>query len=188
MKLRKLAAALLVAALGMSLSAPALAADAADVRLTKVTQAVKAALALSDEYEEFYGEPEETVLGPVWSLSWSSEGKRLNVSATEEGKEALLKERDGLAKEAEEITRALIDAGAVQMGVDLAAAPSEEPDAAPDKEEAACDPEGEAAADPGEEDEEVGSFTLGKCRFCGREWGVTLEGSESARKSGIFRG
>lgn len=86
MKLRKLAAALLVAALGMSLSAPALAADAADVRLTKVTQAVKAALALSDEYEEFYGEPEETVLGPVWSLSWSSEGKRLNVSATEEGK------------------------------------------------------------------------------------------------------
>lgn len=100
-------------------------------------------------------------------------------TATEEVKEALLKERDGLAKEAEEITRALIDAGAVQMGVDLAAAPSEEPDAAPDKEEAACDPEGEAAADPGEEDEEVGSFTLGKCRFCGREWGVTLEGSKT---------
>ena len=100
-------------------------------------------------------------------------------TAAEEGKEALLKERDDLAKEAEEITRALIDAGAVQMGVDLAAAPSEEPDAAPDKEEAAHDPEGEDAADPGEEDEEVGSFTLGKCRFCGREWGVTLEGSKT---------
>lgn len=100
-------------------------------------------------------------------------------AATEEGKEALLKERDDLAKEAEEITRALIDAGVVQMGVDLAAAPSEEPDAAPDKEETARDPEGEAAADPGEEDEEVGSFTLGKCRFCGREWGVTLEGSKT---------
>lgn len=100
-------------------------------------------------------------------------------TATEEGKEALLKERDELAKEAEEITRALIDAGVVQMGVDLAAAPSEEPDAAPDKEEAARDPEGEDAADPGEEDEEVGSFTLGKCRFCGREWGVTLEGSKT---------
>lgn len=100
-------------------------------------------------------------------------------AAAEEGKEALLKERDDLAKEAKEITQALIDAGVVQMGVDLATAPSEEPDAAPDKEEATRDPEGEDAADPGEEDEEVGSFTLGKCRFCGREWGVTLEGSKT---------
>ena len=28
------------------------------------------------------------------------------------------------------------------------------------------------------EDEEVGSFTLGKCNYCGREWGVTLEGAK----------
>lgn len=31
----------------------------------------------------------------------------------------------------------------------------------------------------GEEDEETGSFTLGKCKYCGREWGVTLEGSKT---------
>ena len=29
-----------------------------------------------------------------------------------------------------------------------------------------------------EDDEEVGSFTLGKCKYCGREWGVTLEGEK----------
>lgn len=29
-----------------------------------------------------------------------------------------------------------------------------------------------------EDDEEVGSFTLGKCKYCGREWGVTLEGAK----------
>lgn len=28
-----------------------------------------------------------------------------------------------------------------------------------------------------EETEEVGSFTLGKCAYCGREWGITLEGA-----------
>lgn len=28
---------------------------------------------------------------------------------------------------------------------------------------------------PTEEDEEIGSFRLGKCKYCGREWGVTLE-------------
>ena len=37
-------------------------------------------------------------------------------------------------------------------------------------------PEGETAA--AEDDEEVGSFTLGKCKYCGREWGVTLEGAK----------
>lgn len=29
-----------------------------------------------------------------------------------------------------------------------------------------------------QEDEEVGSFTFGKCNYCGREWGVTLEGAK----------
>lgn len=32
------------------------------------------------------------------------------------------------------------------------------------------------------EDEEIGSFTIGKCKYCGREWGVTLEG---AREGGF---
>lgn len=45
---------------------------------------------------------------------------------------------------------------------------------------AADDPPGKeqpATQDP-PEDEEVGSFTLGKCNYCGREWGVTLEGAK----------
>jgi len=29
-----------------------------------------------------------------------------------------------------------------------------------------------------ETDEEIGSFTIGKCNYCGREWGVTLEGAK----------
>lgn len=32
------------------------------------------------------------------------------------------------------------------------------------------------------EAEEIGSFTIGKCKYCGREWGVTLEG---AREGGF---
>lgn len=41
-------------------------------------------------------------------------------------------------------------------------------------------PTGDEAKDPpaAQEDEEVGSFTLGKCNYCGREWGVTLEGAK----------
>lgn len=35
---------------------------------------------------------------------------------------------------------------------------------------------------PAAEDEEIGSFTIGKCKYCGREWGVTLEG---AREGGF---
>ena len=45
-------------------------------------------------------------------------------------------------------------------------------------------PAGEAATEnaAAEEDEEIGSFTIGKCKYCGREWGVTLEG---AREGGF---
>ena len=41
-------------------------------------------------------------------------------------------------------------------------------------------PAGDGEKDPpaAQEDEEVGSFTLGKCNYCGREWGVTLEGAK----------
>ena len=37
---------------------------------------------------------------------------------------------------------------------------------------------GEPAPHDPPEDEEVGSFTFGKCNYCGREWGVTLEGAK----------
>ncbi len=41
-------------------------------------------------------------------------------------------------------------------------------------------PAGDGEKDPpaAQEDEEVGSFTLGKCNYCGRERGVTLEGAK----------
>ena len=38
--------------------------------------------------------------------------------------------------------------------------------------------DGEKDTPAAREDEEVGSFTLGKCNYCGREWGVTLEGAK----------
>ncbi len=38
--------------------------------------------------------------------------------------------------------------------------------------------EGKPPAPPDTDDEEVGSFTTGKCNYCGREWGVTLEGAK----------
>ena len=86
MKLRKLAAAFTAAALSLSLAAPALAAEAADQRLTRVTLAVKGTLGIGDEYTEFYGEPDETPLGTRWSLSWKNEEGELSVTATDEGK------------------------------------------------------------------------------------------------------
>lgn len=63
------------------------------------------------------------------------------------------------------------DLSAYLEGIASAAAddpPAEEP------------PTGDEAKDPpaAQEDEEVGSFTLGKCNYCGREWGVTLEGAK----------
>ncbi len=53
MKLKKLLAAGLSVALGLSLSAPALAAEAADERLTRVALAVKGTLGIGEEYTEF---------------------------------------------------------------------------------------------------------------------------------------
>lgn len=86
MKLRKLAAALVAGVLSLSLAAPALAAEAADARLTRVTLAVKGTLDIGDEYTEFYGEPDETPLGTRWNLEWRSEDEELSVTATDEGK------------------------------------------------------------------------------------------------------
>lgn len=86
MKLEKLAAALTAGALTLSLAASALAAEAADERLTKVTLAVKGTLDISDDYTEFYGEPNETALGTRWSLSWNSDDEQLQITATDAGK------------------------------------------------------------------------------------------------------
>lgn len=86
MKLRKFVAALTGLALSASLCAPALAAEAADQRLTRVTLAVKGTLGIGDGYTEFYGEPQETALGTRWSLSWTNEEEELRVTATDEGK------------------------------------------------------------------------------------------------------
>ena len=86
MKPRRLLAALLTLGLSLSLSAPALAAEAADARLTKVTLAVKATLGVDDGYTQFYGEPAETALGTTWSLRWSDDTRSLTVNATEAGK------------------------------------------------------------------------------------------------------
>ena len=41
-----------------------------------------------------------------------------------------------------------------------------------------ADGDGEKDPSAAQEDEGVGSFTLGKCNYCGREWGVTLEGAK----------
>ena len=53
-------------------------------------------------------------------------------------------------------------------------------DAAEDNPPGEEPPAGDGEKDPpaAQEDEEVGSFTLGKCNYCGREWGVTLEGAK----------
>lgn len=95
MKLKKLLAAGLSVALGLSLSAPALAAEAADERLTRVTLAVKGTLGIGEEYTEFYGEPDETALGTRWSLTWKNEDEELNVTATGEGKVLSLNRWEG---------------------------------------------------------------------------------------------
>ncbi len=86
MKFRRMLAAALCLSMGMGLVTPAMAAEKADDRLVKVTQAVKATLAVGDEYTDFYGEPNETYLGTRWELNWSGEDTSLHVSATEEGK------------------------------------------------------------------------------------------------------
>lgn len=86
MKPRRLFAALLTLGMSLSLAAPALAAETADARLTRVTLAVKGTLGVDDGYTEFYGEPSETALGTTWSLRWSDDTRTLNVNATEEGK------------------------------------------------------------------------------------------------------
>ncbi len=84
--MKKAISLVLTAALMGTLCAPALAAEAADARLTAVTQAVKDTLGLDTQaYEQFYGELQENELAPTWSLSWSGEDGDLNITAGEDG-------------------------------------------------------------------------------------------------------
>lgn len=78
---------LLAALLTAGLCVPAMAAaESADARLGRVTQAVKDALGLDTEaYAEFRGDVFEQELGTVWNLQWSGDGASLNVQALEDG-------------------------------------------------------------------------------------------------------
>ena len=77
----------------------------------------------------------------------------------------------------EEITKADVDLAAEER---VLAAYLEGLDAAEDDPPGEEPPPGDGKAEPpaAQEDEEVGSFTLGKCNYCGREWGITLEGAK----------
>lgn len=68
-----------------TLSVSAAQAGAADERLTQVTLQVKETLGIGDEFDEFYGNLEESYQ-PYWSLSWTSESASVNVTAGEDGK------------------------------------------------------------------------------------------------------
>lgn len=86
MKLRKLFSAALALTLGLSLAAPAVAAETADARLAAVAGKVIATLSIPEDFTAFHGEPNETPLGPTWELNWEGEDKSLSVMATEAGK------------------------------------------------------------------------------------------------------
>jgi len=85
--MKKMLCLALVLTLLTGLTVPALAADPADARLAAVTLKVKDTLGLNtDAYDGFYGNFYEDALSPVWNLSWSGEGRSLNVSADENGR------------------------------------------------------------------------------------------------------
>lgn len=75
-------------ALGAAMQAPdtSSSSETADAQLTQVTQSVKNLLAIPDDYTEFFGEPEENLLGTSWRLTWGGEDKSLSISATSTGK------------------------------------------------------------------------------------------------------
>ena len=62
------------------------AAESADARLARVTQAVKDTLELDTEaFTDFNGSVYEQELGTVWTLNWSGGGTTLNIRALEDG-------------------------------------------------------------------------------------------------------
>ena len=78
---------LLSALLLAGLCVPAMAAaESADARLERVTQAVKDTLALdTGAFTDFRGDVYEQELGTVWTLNWSGGGTTLSVRALEDG-------------------------------------------------------------------------------------------------------
>ena len=85
--MKKLLSLALTAALLCSLGAPAAAAEAADTRLSTLTEKVKTTLGLdTSAYDKFQGDLEENLITPVWRLQWSSDGRELNVTSTEDGR------------------------------------------------------------------------------------------------------
>ena len=85
--MHRFTAFLLAALLLAGLCVPAMAAaESADARLARVTQAVKDALDLDTEaYTDFYGDVYEQELGTVWTLRWSGSGSSLSIEALEDG-------------------------------------------------------------------------------------------------------
>ena len=86
--MKKLLSLFLGAALLMSAVLPAALAaeDAADAKLTQVTQTVKDALELNTEdYSYFQGNYEESELTPLWDLYWEGDAGSLSVTALEDG-------------------------------------------------------------------------------------------------------
>lgn len=85
--MKKALSLFLTAALLGTLCLPAAAAEAADARLTAVTQTVKTTLGIdTGRYTDFYGDLSENELAPTWDLTWSGEDGSLNVTAGENGK------------------------------------------------------------------------------------------------------
>lgn len=84
--MKRLFSLLLSAALLAAVTLPAVAEEtAADARLARVTQAVKAALGLdTGDYETFHGGCSEE-LASVWDLSWESGRRALSIQALEDG-------------------------------------------------------------------------------------------------------
>ena len=85
--MHRFTAFLLAALLLAGLCVPAMAAaESADARLARVTQAVKDTLDLDTEaFTDFHGDVYEQELGTVWTLSWSGNGTSLNIEALEDG-------------------------------------------------------------------------------------------------------
>ncbi len=90
MKVRKLLALALCAALGMGMFVPVMAEEAPgkDQALMAVTAKVKAALGLDTEvFTDFQGWANENVLlGKRWNLEWQGDGVSLNITADDAGK------------------------------------------------------------------------------------------------------
>lgn len=113
-------------------------------------------------------------LGEISRLMFEDRGKvdANDRAAVEAENETLQEEQAQLSSEEAELVEALTAAG---VPVDEIETPEEAETTEEPVEGATAT---ESAGDAPEDDEEIGSFTFGKCKYCGREWGVTLEGAK----------